>query len=85
MPVRQLSKPSTTASASSTSETMISTVRVLTTEGESSSGAVGSSTMISRSVLDMGLAIEAGGTVSLRAIGSWRGRGRSQSKAMASR
>ena len=53
MPVRQLSNPSTIASASSSREVTISTVRVLVTAGESASGAVGSSTMISMSVLAM--------------------------------
>ena len=53
MPVRQLSKPSVSASASSSSETTTSTTRTLVTAGESASGAVGSSTTISISVLDM--------------------------------
>jgi hypothetical protein len=55
MPVRQLSKPSVAASASSSSDTATSTTRILATSGESASGAVGSSTTISISVLDMGL------------------------------
>jgi hypothetical protein len=54
MPVRQLSKASTAASASSSSETTTSTLRALTTDGELSAGALGSSTTISVS----GVAIE---------------------------
>src|SRR6266480_1468013 len=53
MPVRQLSQPSVSASASSSSETTTSTAPVLATAGELASGAVGSSTTISISVLDM--------------------------------
>src|SRR5258705_10092227 len=53
MPVRQLSKPSVAASTRSSSETVTSATRTLVTAGESASGAVGSSTTISISVLDM--------------------------------
>src|SRR3981189_1529743 len=53
MPVRPLSKPSVAASATSKSETVISTTRVSVTAGESGSGAVGSSTTISISGFDM--------------------------------
>src|SRR4051812_702311 len=55
MPVRQLSTPSVAASTSSSSETVTSTTRILVTTGESASGAVGSSTTISISVLDIGV------------------------------
>src|SRR5262245_15542421 len=54
MPVRQLSNPSSAASASSAKETTISTLRMLTTDGESSAGAVGSSTTISVSGVAIG-------------------------------
>src|SRR5258708_25083492 len=53
MPVRQLSQPSVSASAISSSETVMSTTRVSVTAGESASGAVGSSTTISISESDM--------------------------------
>src|ERR1700730_12596416 len=53
MPVRQLSQPSVAARARSSNATAISTVLLEVTAGESSSGAVGSSTTISVSELDM--------------------------------
>src|SRR5258708_37205941 len=53
MPVRQLSQPSVSASAMSSSETVMSTTWVSVTGGESASGAVGSSTTISISESDM--------------------------------
>src|SRR5262249_15000725 len=49
MPVRQLSKQKRAAKTSSSSDVLISTVRVATTGSELSAGAVGSSTMISAS------------------------------------
>jgi hypothetical protein len=55
MPVRQLSKQRRAANASNSSETTISTVRVLTTDGESPAGALGSSTTISVSGVAIGL------------------------------
>src|SRR5581483_6550083 len=51
MPVRQLSQPSSAASASRSSETATSTERLPATGGESSAGAAGSSTTISFSGL----------------------------------
>src|SRR3954468_24021877 len=47
MPVRRLSSASSVATPSNTSETAISTVRLLVSGGESASGAPGSSTTIS--------------------------------------
>ena len=55
MPVRQLSKQRRAANASNSSETTMSTVRVLTTDDESSARAVGSSTTISVSGVAIGL------------------------------
>src|SRR5476649_606688 len=55
MPVRRLSHASSMANESSSNRVTISALRLFVTAGESSDGAVGSSTTISASGFDMGL------------------------------
>ena len=72
IPLRQLSKPRSSASARSSTYTTTSTVRVVATAGEFSDGAVGSSTTISES--DELMALLAGRGVAARRLLPAQGR-----------